>query len=174
MTEPLLFPANIWHYYPMASEVWVVIGSVASAVVVGAVALVGQRLNQRAETQRQREDIDEARRVGRLAEVINYLKIIQQGELIAIDKYDRGKDSPSLDLREAEIREAIWVAQRVIELLCEAEVYEAAHCLSDVTDAVMAHGPSGKSVLSAIRPSREKFIEVVRPLITYPGPLIRP
>jgi hypothetical protein len=95
-------------------EVWVVIGSVASAIVVGAVALVGQRLNQRAETRRHQEDIDEARRAERLTGVVNYLKLIQQGELMAIDMYDHGKNSPSLDLRKTEIKEAIWVAQRVI------------------------------------------------------------
>ena len=158
----------------MTSEVWVVIGSVTSAVVVGAVALIGQRLNQRAETRRHQEDIDEARRAGRLTEVINYLKLIQQGELVAIDKYDRGKDSPTLDLRAAEIKEAIWVAQRVIELLCEPEISKAAHDLSSVTDAVMVNGPSGKSVVSVIRPVRKVFIELVRSRFTYPGPLIRP
>jgi hypothetical protein len=158
----------------MASEVWVVIGSVASAVVVGAVALIGQQFNQRAETRRHGEDIDEARRTERLTEIINYLKLIQQGELVAIDKYDRGKASPSLDLRAAEIKEAIWVAQRVIELLCEPEVSKAAHDLSSVTDAVIVNGPSGKPVVSVIRPVRKVFIEVVRPRITYPRPLIRP
>jgi hypothetical protein len=157
----------------MASEVWVVIGSVASAVVVGAVALIGQRFTSAAETRRHQEDIDEAHRTERLTEVINYLKLIQQGELAAIDKYDHGNRSPSLDLRIAEIREAIWVAQRVIELLCEPVVYQAAHDLSDVTDAVM-HGPPGIPVVSVIRPVRKAFIDVVQSRITYPGPLIRP
>jgi hypothetical protein len=60
----------------MASEVWVVIGSVASAVVVGALALLAQRSSQRAETQRHRDDINEARRAQRLTEVVSYLKII--------------------------------------------------------------------------------------------------
>lgn len=150
------------------------IGSVASAVVVGAVALIGQRLNQNAETQRHREDIDEARRAERLTEVIHYLKLIQQGEQVAIDKYDHGMNSPSLDLRATEIKEAIWVAQRVIELLCEPEVYKAAHRLSDVTDRVIVNGPSGKPVVSVIRPDRNKFIDVVQSRITYPGPLTRP
>jgi hypothetical protein len=156
----------------MASEVWVVIGSVSSAVVVGALALITQRFNQRAETQRHREDLAEARRSERLTEVINYLKLIQQGELIAIDRYERGKDSPSLELRTAEIKEAIWIAQRTIELLCEREVSTAAHDLSGVTDAVMS-GPSGVPVVSLIRPSRRAFIEVVQNRITYPESLVR-
>jgi hypothetical protein len=170
----LSYSANTCHYYHMASEVWVVIGSVASAVVVGAVALLGQQFNQRAEARRHRADIDEARRTERLTEVINYLKLIQQGELVAIDKYHDGKASPSLDLRVAEIREAIWVAQRVIELLCKKEVSNAAHDLSSVTDAVMKNGPSGKPVVSVIRPVRKVFIEVAQSQITFPQPLIRP
>jgi hypothetical protein len=157
----------------MASEAWVVIGSLGSAVVVGAVALVTQGFNQRAEARRHRENLNEARRAERLTEVINYLKLIQQGEIVAIDKYDRGKGSQSLELRAAEIKEAIWVAQRTIELLCEPEVSKAAHDLSSVTAAVMS-APSGASVVSVTRPVRKVFIEVVRSRITYPGPLIRP
>jgi hypothetical protein len=87
----------------MASDVWVVIGSVAGSAVVGTVALATQWINQNAETRRRRWDINEARRAECLTEVINYLKLIQQGELIAIEKYDRGKDSEGYS-REASIR----------------------------------------------------------------------
>ncbi len=152
----------------MVSGVWVVIGSVAGAAVGGAVALITQLINQRAETRRRRDDINEARRAEILTQVISYLKLIEQAELIAVEKYDRGKGSESLDLRAVETKEAIWVAQRMIELLCEQEVSVAAHNLSSVTDEIIKNGPSHGSVVLEIRPKRKEFIKKVRSQITHP------
>ena len=137
--------------------------------MVGTVAIVTQLSNLRAEARRRQDDIDEARRAERLTQVINFLKLIQQGELIAVEKYDRGRSSESLDVRRDETKDAIWVAQRIIELLCERDISDAAHDLSDVTDRVMYHGSSRGSVVLEVRPVRKKFIDLVNSRITSPG-----
>lgn len=154
----------------MTSEMWAVIGSITGVAVGGAVSFITQWITLRAETRRHRENINEARRTERLTETISYLKLIQQAEAIAVEKHDRRNSVPDLDLRAAQVVEAIWTAQRTLELLCEPEVSAAAHDLSGVAHRIITNGSALESVVWEIRPVRRAFIEAARQQITNASP----
>ena len=154
----------------MTSEMWAVIGSITGVAVGGAVSFITQWITLRAETRRHQENIKEARRTERLTEIINYLKLIQQAEAIAVEKHDRRNSAPELDLRAAQVSEAIWTAQRTLELLCEPAVSAAAHDLSGVAHRIITDGSALESVVWEIRPFRRTFIEASRQQIINASP----
>ena len=141
---------------------WAVIGSITGVALGGAVSFISQWITSRAETRRHQENISEARRTERLTEIISYLKLIQQAEMIAVEKHDHRNSSAQLDLRTGQVVEAIWTAQRTLELLCEPEVSSAAHDLSGVAHKIIVDGSTLESVVWEIRPARRTFIDAVR------------
>ncbi|MFF0187728.1 hypothetical protein [Streptomyces sp. NPDC005244] len=129
------------------------------------------RATERAETRRSLRERAEARRSERLTQLIDFLRTVQEGERVAVDHYHHQVADEQWQARARQTIDRMWVAQKTIHMLCAPEVNEAARRLAFAVQDVIRDGPgdpgdSGEAqderVWAAIRPSRRRFLDVVR------------
>ncbi|MEU0783905.1 hypothetical protein ABZ341_20295 [Streptomyces sp. NPDC006173] len=129
------------------------------------------RATDRAETRRSLRERAEARRSERLTQLVDFLRTVQEGERVAVDRHHHQVADEQWQTRARQTIDRMWVAQKTIHMLCTPEVNEAARRLAFAVQNVIRDGPGDSAVpgepqdeqvWAVIRPSRRTFLDVVR------------
>lgn len=151
------------------------LGPLIGVLLGGLLSWVAQyalgRASERAETRRSLRERAEARRSERLTQLIDFLRTVQEGERVAVDRHHHHVADEQWQARARQTIDRMWVAQKTIHMLCAPEVNEAARRVAFAVQDVIRDGPGGagvpgerqdERVWAAIRPSRRTFLDVVR------------
>jgi hypothetical protein len=150
----------------MAAELWVSVASVAGVAVGGGISFVSQWFAQRLELRRHAIAVGESRRAERLTELRDFLRLAEQAQRVAIQRHDKPSQPADWEDRATAAVAALWVAERVVEMLCSSPIRDAAHAYAESVHAEVYKGVDHNSVTVNIRPSRRAFIEASREDLT--------
>ena len=133
--------------------------------------LLGQLLLTRVEARRELFKIEEARRQERKAAIVDYLAAAQHAEQIE----HKIAASETVDSDQAlDALRTLWLAKKVIELVCSAQVAQTAHDYAYEINKNI-HLDSLEVSTASERERRVAFIEQARRELGYFGePLLRP
>jgi hypothetical protein len=146
----------------MANGILVTVGSLVGVLLGGALSLVTQRIVEHSASRRHAASIMEGRRGERLAYLIAFIETAQEAERLAIGTHQHGADGEAVGERTEALLDQLWMRLRAVQLVCPAEVSEAARELAGEVHRVVREGPGNQSVTAFLRPSRGKLIAVAR------------
>jgi hypothetical protein len=146
----------------MSNTILVTVGSLAGVLLGGALSLVAQRIVEHSASRRHAASIMEGRRGERLAYLIAFIETAQEAERLAIGTHEHGTHGEAAGDRVEAQLDQLWIKLRAVQLVCPAEVSEAARELAGMAHRVMREGPGDQTVAAFLRPSRKKLIELAR------------
>jgi len=128
----------------------------------GALSLFTQRSVEKSAARRHAASIMEGRRGERLAHLVAFIETAQEGERLAIAVHKHGAASEAVGERTEALLNQLWTRVRAVQLICPAEVSEAARDLAGHVHGVIRQGPGDQSVTDVLRPSRARLIALAR------------
>jgi hypothetical protein len=146
----------------MANTLLVTVGSLVGVLLGGALSLVTQRIVEHSASRRHVASIMEGRRGERLTYLIAFLETAQEAERLAIGTHQHGAKGKAAGERTEALLDQLWMRLRAVQLVCPAEVGEAARDLAGEVHRVVREGPGEQSVTAFLRPSRGKLIALAR------------
>jgi hypothetical protein len=146
----------------MSNAILVTVGSLVGVLLGGALSLVTQRAVEHSASRRHTASIMEGRRGERLAYLIAFIETAQEAERLAIGMYEHGAHGEAVGERAEELLDQLWIKLRAVQLVCPAEVSEAARDLAGMAHCVVRDGPGDQTVNAFLRASRKKVIMLAR------------
>lgn len=146
----------------MANTILVTVGSLVGVLLGGSLSLVTQRIVEKSAVQRHAASIMEGRRGERLTHLINFIETAQEAERLAIAMHKHGAGGDAVGERVESLLDQLWRRLRAVQLLCPADVSEAARDLAGDVHEVVREGPGDQSVTVFLRPGRAKLIALAR------------
>ncbi|MFD7389527.1 hypothetical protein ACFV46_13780 [Streptomyces sp. NPDC059852] len=152
---------------PMSGEVWVSLISLGGVVLGGSLSYLVQHRTQlsaeRAEQQRQRIALSEARRGERLALLERFIEVSAEAERCAYTRPPEWDETHAWYLTTRDIMGRFWVADRLIRVQFPLPVHDAAHAhFLDLNRAVWEGLPEGESVRDFLEDRRLAFLDAAR------------
>ncbi|CAM5625437.1 hypothetical protein [Streptomyces canus] len=152
---------------PVSGQVWVSLISLGGVALGGVLSYLVQHRTQqsaeRAEQQRQRTAVSEARRAERLALLERFIEVGAEAERAA---FSRPADHDSSDpwfLATSDTMNRLWVAERLIRVQFPVPVHEAARAyFLDLNRTVWEGLPEGESVRDYLEANRLAFLDAAR------------
>ncbi|MFF7542569.1 hypothetical protein ACFZCU_02860 [Streptomyces canus] len=152
---------------PVSGQVWVSLISLGGVALGGVLSYLVQHRTQqsaeRAEQQRQRIAVSEARRAERLALLERFIEVGAEAERAA---FSRPADHDSSDpwfLTASDTMNRLWVAERLIRVQFPLPVHEAARAyFLDLNRTVWEGLPEGESVRDYLEANRLAFLDAAR------------
>jgi hypothetical protein len=146
----------------MTNTILVTVGSLIGVLVGGALSLVAQRSVEKSAARRHAASIMEGRRGERLAHLIAFIETAQEAERLAIAVHKHGAGGDAVEEQTEALLNQLWTRLRAVQLICPAEVSEAARDLAGDVHDVVRQGPGDQSVTVILRPGRAKLIALAR------------
>ncbi|MFB8754388.1 hypothetical protein [Streptomyces nigra] len=151
----------------MSGEVWVSLISLGGVVLGGSLSYLVQHRTQlsaeRAEQQRQRIALSEARRGERLALLERFIEVSAEAERCAYTRPPEWDETHTWYLTTRDIMGRFWVADRLIRVQFPLPVHDAAHAhFLDLNRAVWEGLPEGESVRDFLEDRRLAFLDAAR------------
>ncbi|MFI6358220.1 hypothetical protein ACIBJF_37660 [Streptomyces sp. NPDC050743] len=147
----------------MAFDVSSAVIPLAGVVLGGALSFAAQRLtqrsNERLEASRQEVSRTEARRVERLRVLEQFLACVQAAERAAIDLVHHQADTEEAHRRADLAVDEMWLAEKMVRVLCSARVSEAANKFAWQIDKAVDGGTNGAAVWDFLREDRVRFLD---------------
>jgi hypothetical protein len=149
----------------MSAQMWTAVGLVLGGVTSFLAQEWLRRSSERAEARRRAAELAETRRAERLTHLISFLKVAQEAERVAVDRYHHGLEDEGWHARARQTEDQLWVIQKTIHMLCTASVNEATRRLAFALQHVVRNGPTNpgkpqdEKVWEYIRPSRRAFLD---------------
>ena len=146
----------------MANTILVTVGSLLGVLLGGALSLFAQRSVEKSAARRHAASIMEGRRGERLSHLVAFIEAAQEAERLAIALHKHGASGEAIDERAEALLDQLWTRLRAVQLICPAEVSEAARDLAGETHDVVRQGSGEQSVTAVLRSSRAKLIALAR------------
>lgn len=159
----------------MALDMSSAVSSLLGVVVGGGLSFAVQRLtlrsNERLEASRQEAGRSEARRVERIRILEQFLARCQAAERAAIDLVQHQLDTEEAHRRAAIAVDEMWLAEKMVRVLCPAQVWEAANKFAWQIDKAVDDGTNGAAVWDFLREDRARFLNAAHTELASPGNL---
>ncbi|MGW5464189.1 hypothetical protein [Streptomyces sp. NPDC003996] len=151
----------------MSGQVWVSLISLGGVVLGGLLSYLVQHRTQlsaeRAEQQRQKTALSEARRAERLALLERFVEVGAEAERAAFSRPAEWDDTHDWYLRTRDIMNRLWVAERLIRIQFPLPVHDAARAyFLDLNRTVWQGLPDGESVRDYLEGNRLTFLDAAR------------
>ncbi|MGW5433476.1 hypothetical protein ACWET9_40895 [Streptomyces sp. NPDC004059] len=151
----------------MSGQVWVSLISLGGVVLGGLLSYLVQHRTQlsaeRAEQQRQKTALSEARRAERLALLERFVEVGAEAERAAFSRPAEWDDTHDWYLRTRDIMNRLWVAERLIRVQFPLPVHDAARAyFLDLNRTVWQGLPDGESVRDYLEGNRLTFLDAAR------------
>jgi hypothetical protein len=151
----------------MSGQVWVSLISLSGVVLGGSLSYLVQHRTQlsaeRAEQQRQRISVSEARRAERLALLERFIEVGAEAERSAFSRPSEWDDTHHWFLTTRDIMNRLWVAERLIRIQFPLSVHDAARAyFLDLNRTVWEGLPDGESVRDFLEGNRLAFLDAAR------------
>ncbi|MFI2907085.1 hypothetical protein ACG2OD_02320 [Streptomyces sp. PDY-4] len=151
----------------MSGQVWVSLISLGGVVLGGSLSYLVQHRTQlsaeRAEQQRQRISLSEARRAERLALLERFVEVAAEAERSAFSRPSEWDDTHDWFLTTRDVMNRLWVAERLIRIQFPLPVHDAARAyFLDLNRTVWEGLPDGDSVRDYLEDNRLAFLDAVR------------
>jgi hypothetical protein len=151
----------------MSGQVWGSLISLGGVVLGGSLSYLVQHRTQlsaeRAERQRQRTALSEARRGERLALLERFIEVAAQAERAAFGRPSEWEDTDPWFLTTQDVMNRLWVAERLIRIQFPLPVHDAARAyFLDLNRTVWEGLPDGESVRDYLEDNRLAFLDAAR------------
>ncbi|MFH8447705.1 hypothetical protein ACH4CD_00585 [Streptomyces fungicidicus] len=151
----------------MSGQVWVSLISLGGVVLGGSLSYLVQHRTQlsaeRAEQQRQRISLSEARRAERLALLERFVEVAAEAERSAFGRPTEWDDTHDWFLTTRDVMNRLWVAERLIRIQFPLPVHDAARAyFLDLNRTVWEGLPDGDSVRDYLEDNRLAFLDAAR------------
>ncbi|MFJ3670360.1 hypothetical protein ACIPSE_28290 [Streptomyces sp. NPDC090106] len=151
----------------MAGQVWVSLISLGGVVLGGMLSYLVQHRTQlsaeRAERQRQRDALSEARRAERLALLERFIEVAAEAERSALTRPAEFDDTHPWHIRTQDVMNRLWVAERLVRVQFPLPVHDAARAyFLDLNRTVWEGLPDGESVRDYLEDNRLTFLDTAR------------
>ncbi|MER6746426.1 hypothetical protein [Streptomyces fungicidicus] len=151
----------------MSGQVWVSLISLGGVVLGGSLSYLVQHRTQlpaeRAEQQRQRISLSEARRAERLALLERFVEVAAEAERSAFSRPSEWDDTHDWFLTTRDVMNRLWVAERLIRIQFPLPVHDAARAyFLDLNRTVWEGLPDGDSVRDYLEDNRLAFLDAAR------------
>ncbi|MFI8487418.1 hypothetical protein [Streptomyces rubrogriseus] len=151
----------------MSGQVWVSLISLGGVVLGGSLSYLVQHRTQlsaeRAEQQRQKTALSEARRGERLALLERFVEVGAEAERSAFSRPSEWEDTDDWFLTTRDVMNKLWVAERLIRIQFPLPVHDAARAyFLDLNRTVWEGLPDGESVRDYLEDNRLAFLDAAR------------
>ncbi|MFD8540384.1 hypothetical protein [Streptomyces rubrogriseus] len=151
----------------MSGQVWVSLISLGGVVLGGSLSYLVQHRTQlsaeRAEQQRQKTALSEARRGERLALLERFIEVGAEAERSAFSRPSEWEDTDDWFLATRDVMNKLWVAERLIRIQFPLPVHDAARAyFLDLNRTVWEGLPDGESVRDYLEDNRLAFLDAAR------------
>ncbi|MEV6195698.1 hypothetical protein AB0M19_25220 [Streptomyces sp. NPDC051920] len=151
----------------MSGQVWVSLISLGGVALGGTLSYLVQHRTQlsaeRAEQQRQRNALSEARRTERLALLERFIEVAAEAERSAFSRPSEWEDTDAWFLTTQDAMNRLWVAERLIRVQFPLPVHDAARAyFLDLNRTVWEGLPEGESVRDYLEDNRLTFLDAAR------------
>ena len=147
----------------MGNTILVTVGSLLGVLLGGSLSLVAQRSVERSAARRDVTSIMEGRRAERLGHLTAFIEAAQEAERLAIAIHKHGAGGEAVGERTEALLDRLWMRLRAVQLICPAEVSDAARDLAGKAHDLVREGPTDQqSVTDILRPLRAKLLTVGR------------
>ncbi|MFE1255220.1 hypothetical protein [Streptomyces fungicidicus] len=151
----------------MSGQVWVSLISLGGVVLGGSLSYLVQHRTQlsaeRAEQQRQRISLSEARRAERLALLERFVEVAAEAERSAFSRPSEWDDTHDWFLTTRDVMNRLWVAERLIRIQFPLPVHDAARAyFLDLNRTVWEGLPDGDSVRDYLEDNRLALLDAAR------------
>ncbi|MYS70652.1 hypothetical protein GTY88_09445 [Streptomyces sp. SID5926] len=151
----------------MSGQVWVSLISLGGVVLGGSLSYLVQHRTQlsaeRAEQQRQKTALSEARRGERLALLERFVEVGAEAERSAFSRPSEWEDTDDWFLTTRDVMNKLWVAERLIRIQFPLPVHDAARAyFLDLNRTVWEGLPDCESVRDYLEDNRLAFLDAAR------------
>ncbi|MZE70528.1 hypothetical protein [Streptomyces sp. SID5789] len=151
----------------MSGQVWVSLISLGGVALGGSLSYLVQHRTQlsaeRAEQQRQRTALSEARRGERLALLERFIEVGAEAERFAFSRPSEWADTDDWFLATQDVMNRLWVTERLIRIQFPLPVHDAARAyFLDLNRTVWEGLPDGESVRDYLEDNRLAFLDAAR------------
>ncbi|MEU6289746.1 MULTISPECIES: hypothetical protein [unclassified Streptomyces] len=151
----------------MSGQVWVSLISLGGVVLGGSLSYLvqhrTQRSAERAEQQRQKIAMSEARRGERLALLERFIEVGAEAERSALSRPSEWEETDDWFLTTRDAMYRLWVAERLIRIQFPLPVHHAARAyFLDLNRTVWEGLPDGESVRDYLEDNRLAFLDAAR------------
>jgi hypothetical protein len=150
----------------MSVELYVSLTSLAGVLLGGTMSYAVQRSTQhsadRAEARRQNITLAEARYAERVDVIGRFLDCAQDAERVAFDRHVGGADGADWHRRAYAGMDHLYVAEKMIRILCSDLLHEAAHAFTNTLREAIGHELDDFDVGSHLSADRANFLSAAR------------
>ncbi|WP_406460411.1 hypothetical protein OH768_37170 [Streptomyces sp. NBC_01622] len=159
----------------VSGQVWVSLTSFGGVVLGGVLSFLvqftTQRSAERAQQQRQRTELTEARRAERLALLERFIEVAAEAERMAFTRPPEWEDTTPWNLKAQDVMNRFWIVERLVRIQFPLPVHDAARrYFLDLNRTVWWGLPDGESVRDYLEDNRLAFLDAARAVMARDEP----